>query len=263
VRHRNRTDLAVLRCRELFTGVRTGHADPRCGEVDIAPAQRDELAAAQSRERCRQVDRCVLRGRGGADERPDLLGTEHLEVQPPPLAKLLHVRRGVARQPVHLLRAAENAVQLSQQLVLRPRATREGRPPAFDVAGSEVIEAPVAERGDQPAVDARPVRAQSRGLARAVVLDVTQPLPRSVGEGHARASLPRQRPRFGLLQHAAQPRLRGAPREPTGRRAASPRIRRTDAALHLAPVRQPILGVPGGPAGALASEHVTAGRNIP
>ena len=40
----------------------------------------DQLAAAQARERCGQEDCRIGLGPGGADERPDLLGREHLDV---------------------------------------------------------------------------------------------------------------------------------------------------------------------------------------
>jgi hypothetical protein len=43
-------------------------------EVDVAPAQRDQLATAQTREGGRDVDRGVLLAAGRAHEREYLLG---------------------------------------------------------------------------------------------------------------------------------------------------------------------------------------------
>ena len=90
-RERDRPDLAGLRRRQRALGVARGHADVSAREVDVAPAQCDELAAAQAGEGGGEVDRGVLLGRGGADERHDVLGREDVDVGAVRLDRLLDV----------------------------------------------------------------------------------------------------------------------------------------------------------------------------
>src|SRR3712207_8629557 len=54
------SDLAALRRCELAERIARAHAHGRVGEVDVAPAQRDELSLAQAGERRHQEDRRVL-----------------------------------------------------------------------------------------------------------------------------------------------------------------------------------------------------------
>jgi hypothetical protein len=75
VDHRDDADLARLGRDELAVGEVGAHADGLAGEVDVAPAQREELAAAQSGEGGGEEDGGVLVVAGGADERVDLLAT--------------------------------------------------------------------------------------------------------------------------------------------------------------------------------------------
>ena len=60
--------------------------------IDVAPAQRDELALAQARERGSEEDGGVDLAIGGADERMDLLGADVR-------ASRLGSRRGAPRGP--------------------------------------------------------------------------------------------------------------------------------------------------------------------
>jgi hypothetical protein len=53
---------------------------PTGREVDVAPAQRNELAAAQTGERCREEDRPLVLGVRRADEGPHLLRPEDLDL---------------------------------------------------------------------------------------------------------------------------------------------------------------------------------------
>jgi hypothetical protein len=73
------TDFAALGCGETAAGEGAADADAMCGEVDVAPAEGDEFASAQSGERRGEVDRGVLFGIGYADEREDLFRREDLD----------------------------------------------------------------------------------------------------------------------------------------------------------------------------------------
>src|SRR3954469_15514155 len=64
-------------------------ADVPPREVDVAPTQRDELAAAQAGERGGEVDRGVLLGRSRAHERHGVLGGEDVDVGAMGLYRLL------------------------------------------------------------------------------------------------------------------------------------------------------------------------------
>ena len=57
------------------------HADRGAGEVDVAPAQREQLAAAQARERCGQVDRAGL-ARAAARTRAQTSSGEKTSMSP-------------------------------------------------------------------------------------------------------------------------------------------------------------------------------------
>jgi hypothetical protein len=50
-------------------------------EVEVAPAQRDELASPKAGERGGKLDRGVLFGCRGAHERHHVLGREHVDVR--------------------------------------------------------------------------------------------------------------------------------------------------------------------------------------
>ena len=58
--YRHRAPFAALGAREVALAEACRNADRRVGEVDVAPAQRDELAAAQAGECRGEEDRCVL-----------------------------------------------------------------------------------------------------------------------------------------------------------------------------------------------------------
>ncbi len=72
-------------------GLHTTHADERVGEVDVAPAQGNELAAPQAGDGRREEDRRVLLRRRRAYQRKHLLGREDVEVDASWLAEAVDV----------------------------------------------------------------------------------------------------------------------------------------------------------------------------
>jgi hypothetical protein len=90
------------------------------------------------------------------------------------------------------------------------------------------------------------------------MLDIAQPLGRSLLERHPCPHQPDQRSAPRLGDHLAQPSLGSALRIRASRRAPAAGPRRPDPFLHLAPVRKPVFGVPLRAALALDPEHVTA-----
>src|SRR5436305_504249 len=82
----------------------------RPAEVDVAPAQRQQLAEPQSSERGGEEDRRVLLGGRSADQRHDLLRREHLEIAAALQRWLLDLSCRVHRQPPDLLRALEDSM---------------------------------------------------------------------------------------------------------------------------------------------------------
>ena len=112
---------------------------------------------------------------------------------------------------------------------------------------------PKARRGSANRVA---VVGQRGGLAGPLVLGPAQPLGRGVGEGRAGPHHPREQSTACRGQQIVQPRL-GAPlREVAGGRPTARRPRRADELLALAPVREPVLGVPLRPAAPLDAEDV-------
>ncbi len=100
--HRHGAAAARLGRAQDAVGDARAHADVRAGEVDVAPAQGDELAAAQAGERGGEEDRGVLLAVGGADEGHDLFGCEDVDVGGAALDRLLEVADRVERQLVLL-----------------------------------------------------------------------------------------------------------------------------------------------------------------
>jgi hypothetical protein len=89
LRQRHRTNLARLRGRKRAAGPGRAHTYREAGEVDIAPTQREQLAETQAGERGGQEQSAILIRRGRADQRPHLLGAEHLDVAAYPLRVFL------------------------------------------------------------------------------------------------------------------------------------------------------------------------------
>ena len=108
-RHRHRADLAGLRCRELARGSSFLGLARRAGEVDVAPAHATSSPHAQTSERRGQEDRSVLLGLGRADERPHLLGREHVDLAAALPRELLDRGGRVHRQPVDLASPARRS----------------------------------------------------------------------------------------------------------------------------------------------------------
>jgi hypothetical protein len=135
----------------------------RRGEVDVAPAKRDELAAAKP-EGDGEEDRAALlaggRPRDGVDPSGEntsmswLRGTRSFST----------AAAGVGRRAVDAHGALEDPAELGQQLVLGPTSTAEGGPPALDVLGRDVLDPGRSEHGDQPRLDGVAVVAQRGGL---------------------------------------------------------------------------------------------------
>jgi hypothetical protein len=81
--------------------------------------EREQLTAAQAGERGREEQHRVLLAGGGADERMNLLGGEHLDVTAAAQRGLLDVRDGVDGQSPDFLRALEDPVQEHERLRAR------------------------------------------------------------------------------------------------------------------------------------------------
>ena len=71
--------LPDLRRRQCAVGVAGRHADVLTREVDLAPAESDQLALPQAGEGRGEEERGVLLVLGGTDERQDLLGREDVD----------------------------------------------------------------------------------------------------------------------------------------------------------------------------------------
>jgi hypothetical protein len=72
VDHGDDADLSGLGRDDLAVGEICAHADRLAWEVDVAPAQRAQLAAPEAGEGCGEVDRAVLVVGGAADDGVDL-----------------------------------------------------------------------------------------------------------------------------------------------------------------------------------------------
>ena len=168
-RHRDRADLAGLRRGQVAVGVAGSDADGRAGEVDVSPAQRDELALAEAGERGGEEDRGVLLGLGGADERHDLLRGEDLDLGSRGGAGLLDVGDRVEREAVELSGSLHAAVEDGDRLLSRavghlPVRVDLGGRPALDSLGGEVLERDLAEVRQDVVAEDRVVVAEVDGL---------------------------------------------------------------------------------------------------
>jgi hypothetical protein len=259
-RHRDRAHLAGLRPREDAHCVACPDADRAPLEVDLSPPEGDELAAPQPGEGCGEEDRGVLLGRSRAHESRDLVWREDLDLTRLALRRLLDIVDRVRRQAPDLTRTHEDAVQHSEGL--DPRALRSiDRPkPCLDVLGRDVLDPPRPERRQQVRARDRVVRRHGRRLAPTVVLDVAQELGRRVGERRPGPDEPRQRPPARLGERVLEPGLGLALGQMAGRRPPALGPRRSELLLDLASVRQAVLRVPDGSAGAIDSEDVPAQR---
>jgi hypothetical protein len=103
---RNRPRPAALGRRHSAVRERALDADRALDEVDVAPAQGDELAAAQPRKAGGEEQRSVLLGGGRAGERVDLLWRVEVKARRVVAdADAVDVGDGVVRQVVGLARA--------------------------------------------------------------------------------------------------------------------------------------------------------------
>ena len=230
----------------------------RAREVHVTPAQRQQLPHPQAGERGRQEQRCILLGASRANQRPHLLGREHLEVAGPGERRLFQVRNGVRRQRPHLARPLENAVHKHEGLRARTRRLSHGPLPRLDHRRRDRFQRHLAKVRQQLRAHDRPVAGDGRRLTPAVVFDVPQPLRGRVGECGTGTNQTRQGSAPGLVERGAQPLLGQPLREVPVRRTAALGPRRPDLLLHLAPVRQAVLRVPNRPALALDPEHMTS-----
>jgi hypothetical protein len=169
-RHRNRADLAGLRRREVAVRVAGSDANGGAGEVDVSPAERDELALAEAGECCGEEDRCVLLGVRRSDESHDLLGREDLDLRLGRGARLLHVGDRIGRQAIQLPRSLHDAVEDRDRLLPRAICHPAIRVdlvcgPTLDALGSQVLEANLGQVREDVVAEDRVVVAQRRGLA--------------------------------------------------------------------------------------------------
>jgi hypothetical protein len=149
-------------------------------------------------------------------------------------------------------------VQASQDA--KPGRVREascgerGRP-CFDLLGTDVLQALLAEGRQQVGAHDRLVAAQRRGLAGAVLLQPAHVVRGCVGERGAGADHSRQLAASRFGQHLVEPRLRRATGEEAWRGSTALAPCRSDAPFDLAAIREAVLGVPD--AAAFASRRKT------
>ena len=124
-RERHGSHLAGLRRGERASRVARADVHDAPGEVDVAPAQREQLAAAHARKGRGEEQRGVLHVRGRAHQRPHLLGTEHLDVTRYPnsvaLRDTLTFRKRAARAKTALESAIGSAPERIRTSDLRFR----------------------------------------------------------------------------------------------------------------------------------------------
>src|SRR5439155_16665271 len=209
-RHGDRAHLPGFRRRLLSGGDGRADADRVRREVDVAPAQGDQLAATQPGERRGEEQRCVLFARRRAHQRHDLLGREDLDVTAAPLRGLLDIGDRVDVEAVDLARSLEDAVHEHERLRSRAgRLIQAGEPP-FDHRRRDALERLIAERREKRRANDDAVALDGGRLALAVVLDVAQPLGGRIRERRPRAHHSRQRSAPSLVERVAQPVLRQA-----------------------------------------------------
>ena len=257
----HRAHAAALRRRQRAGRVARGHADVLAREVDVAPAQRDELALAQSGERGQEEQRAVLLVVGVPHEREDLVGREHVDAaRRRRRARAVDVAHRVGVELPDAARTLHEPVEDDDDLLLGAVGQRTIAPelarPALDELRRDVLQAPSAERRQQVVAHDRPRIADGARLALAVVLEEAQVLGAGVVERRAGAHGPGQRARARPDEHGVEPLLREATGVEAGRRPAASRPRRPDLAVHLAPVAEAVLGPPDRPASAFMAVHV-------
>ena len=211
-RERHGADLARLRRRQLALGVARGRRAGTGRRSHVAPAQRDELAAAQAGERGGEEDRRVLLVVGGAHQRHDLRGREDVERDVARrwmgFSSVAAGLRGSLCTFVARLQMPASTVRIRIFDALDSgRSLPSSARPALQALGREVLEQHVAEGREQVPADDRAVAAQGGGLAVALEL---QP-----------AQVPRPPRRIARRCAPGRPTPRGAPRRAP--RAATPR----------------------------------------
>jgi hypothetical protein len=87
------------------------YTDRRALEIDVSPAKREKLAAAQAGERGGEEDGAVHLGGRGSDQAPHLFGRKHLDVAAARQPKTIDVGHRIARQLPHLDRVPEDRMQ--------------------------------------------------------------------------------------------------------------------------------------------------------
>jgi hypothetical protein len=255
--------LAGLWGRQRAVGVVRPHPQESTIKVDVPPAQRKQLSHPQARERRGQEDRRVLLVCRRPNERPHLARREHLDVEGTAQPRLLDAAHRVHRQTVELLRTIENPTQQNKRLCAGTGLPRHRGEPALDVSPSQLLELHLSESRTDLPVDQPPVALHGRGLTFAIVLDVAQILIRRISHCHSGPYELVQGASAGFVQRVPQPRLGEPLREIPDSGPPALRPRRSQLALHLAAVRQPVLGVPNGAALAVGAKYVAARRRSP
>src|SRR5829696_1444717 len=142
--HRNDADSVAFRGDDLLVGVVAVHAERLPLEINVTPAERNELAAAQTREGGGQVERAVLLRRCGSYERPDLFSrVEVVGRRVVVHAQTLDVRGGVGQKAVLPPSPLEDAVQDREELDRLPALAVLGQPlapPPLDPLRRHVLE---------------------------------------------------------------------------------------------------------------------------
>jgi hypothetical protein len=101
----------------VAVAVAGAHADRGEAEVDVAPAQREQLAHAEAGQCGGEEDRAVLVRLGRAHEREDLLKRIDVDVRATHDGLSVNVAHRVLAQSPDAAGALEDAVQQDEQLV--------------------------------------------------------------------------------------------------------------------------------------------------
>jgi hypothetical protein len=174
-------------------GVAGADADGLEREVDVAPAEREQLAHPEAGEGGREEDRSVLGRVRVADERQDLLGRVDVDRDAAPARLLLDAGHRVRRQPVLLASALQHPMEDREQLVDRAVAeatlAHELGSPGVDPGRRDVLEREPTESRDEMRSNRAAVVVERGPLALAVELDPTQEVVAGLRERDAGAVL--------------------------------------------------------------------------
>lgn len=260
--HRHCALRPALRRRRLALGPVFTDVDRATSEVDVPPAQREQLPHPQSGERGRVEDRRVLLGLRRPDQGQHLLRAQHVDLRGAAHPRALDHVGGVAGQAVNLHRSLEDRAKADEILLAGPVRAAIAADPELDLFRRDRLDLPIPELAVENA-DHVAVVAQGRRLAVAHLLAVVQPLLSGIAEGPPRPHHAGQRSLPRLRQQLVQMRLRRRFREVALGRRGLLRPGPSDPFLHLPPVWQAVFRVPDTAALSLAQRDVPGDRLWP